>query len=70
MHLVVDKLKHYTDAFEESEFYQQVETGTTESLDAAIAMLGEGKVDLRLKSHKKESNGWTYLHYIVDRYTE
>ena len=54
--------------FESSEFYRLIKEETSEAYCAALDLLANGKVDLELRSFKTDTNGWNYLHYLVDKY--
>lgn len=62
-----ENLKQYSDAFEKSEFYEKVQDGSREALEDALQLLADQRVDVRLTSHQEATEGWTYLHLIVDR---
>ena len=60
-------MRNLENAFETSEFYTKVEEGEKEGLLEALDMIGIS-VNLNLVSHSAATKGWTYLHYVVDRY--
>ena len=60
-------MRNLENAFETSEFYTKVEEGTREGLLQALDLIGTS-VNLNLVSYRAASKGWTYLHYVVDRY--
>jgi len=69
LHLCVDaeRMRDLEHAFEKSEFYSKVEEGTRQSLAEALELIGPS-VNVNLLSHAEGTEGWTYLHYVVDRY--
>ena len=66
-HSVSDKISKRVLAFESTDFYLAVAEGTDESLGKALDLAAT--IDVTLTSTQTETKGWTYLHYIVDRYT-
>ena len=66
--VVTEQVNNRRNEFENSEFYQKLELGTWESLEEALDLLAHNKVDVNLCSTVEDTRGWTYLHYIVDRY--
>ena len=61
-------VQKYEEAFEDSEFYLLLESGTQENILKALDLITDRKLDVTLRSHADETKGWTYLHYVVDRY--
>ena len=60
-------MKQREAAFEDSEFYLLLETGTEDNVLKALDMISEGKMDVTLTSCAEETRGSTYLHYVVGR---
>ena len=56
------------DAFEESEYYRLLMTGSDESLQEALDLIQARRVNLQLVSRREDTLGWSYLHLTVDRY--
>ena len=65
---ISDDIKAREEAFENSPFYQKVEDGSRESLAEALDLVLNDKFDHQLISYRENTSGWTYLHYVVDRY--
>ncbi len=53
--------------FEQSDFYQKLEFGSQESFEEALDLISQNKVDVHLCSSNDDTEGWTYLHYVVDK---
>ena len=62
-------MEEHRNAFEDSEFYILMQSGSTESILEALELIEQKKVDVKLTSHQAETKGWTYLHFVVKRYT-
>ncbi|KAI0227678.1 hypothetical protein LSAT2_021835, partial [Lamellibrachia satsuma] len=62
-----ERMRDLENAFERSEFYSKVEEGTRDSLTEALELIGTS-VNVNLVSRCEDTEGWTYLHYVVDRY--
>ncbi len=62
-----EKVNSRMNEFENSEFYQKVQFGTQESLEEALDLIAQNKVDVHLISTNEERKGWTYLHFVIDR---
>ena len=64
---VTEEVQAHQHLFEESPFYQLMTTDTTESILEALELVTNKKVDVHLISHKVGTDGWNYLHFLVER---
>lgn len=55
-------------AFENSRFFRLIEEGSEESVLQALDLILTNDVDVTLRSNADDTKGWTYFHYVVDRY--
>ena len=65
---VSESVEKYHHAFEDSDFYLLLETRSEEKILKALDLITAGKVDVTLTSYQEGTKGWTYLHYVVDKY--
>lgn len=65
-----DSCEAYTKAFEASELYAKMKECTRQSLKAALDLLSSGKINVKLRSFQPETEGWTYLHLVVELYQQ
>ncbi|XP_013382703.1 uncharacterized protein LOC106153356 isoform X2 [Lingula anatina] len=65
-----DQLERYKTSFEESQLFAKLEESTVDSYLEAIQLLQSdtSSLDLKLRSHKENTKGWTYLHYVCHLY--
>ena len=65
---VSEEVQAHQHLFEESPFYQLMSAGTEESILEALELVTKKKVDVNLISYKPTTNGWNYLHYMIEMY--
>ena len=61
-------MENAKNSFEETDFYKRISAGTEEGLNKALGLMSEGSVNVRLVSHQPGTEGWTFLHFVVDAY--
>ncbi|XP_064639046.1 uncharacterized protein LOC135494725 [Lineus longissimus] len=54
--------------FQTTPFYLNLEENTPQSTLAALEQLKAGSVNVHARSNRPESDGYTYLHLVVERY--
>ena len=68
MFLLLDEVLAYQGSFEESEFYHLIEDGSEAAILKALDLVTQKQVNVALVSHKDGTQGWNYVHYMIDRY--
>ena len=64
----LEEIRKKEEAFESSAFYQKIEEGSESSILEALDLMLSDKFNPHVISYREATKGWTYLHYVVDKY--